>query len=136
MKPMEILEQLERGDISTDKAISLLQKYKSRCEVKEADKKGMKVRKAHWMKIRVRDDGHKFCFYLPISLFSLGFSIGKLAVGSRFMPEDEDLDQVRKVLKSIDRRDIKKLLNAVRESGKTDLVKVEDGDSIVNISLI
>ncbi len=134
IKPMEILEHLERGEISVDKAISLLKKYQKKYQKK--DERGLPVRKAHWLKIRIREEKHNFRLYLPISLFSLGFSIGKLAIGSRFVPDDQDLTPVKQVLNNIDRRDMKKLVKAVKESGKIDMVNIVDGDTLVDISIV
>jgi hypothetical protein len=136
MERMEILNSLERGEISVNKAVSLLK----RCHREElagaCDKKPV-VRKGHWFKIRVNDgEGHNIRLYAPISLLSFGFSLGKLVIGSKFLEDNEGVQTAQTVMRSIDRKDMKQLVRAIKEAGQTDIVQVRDGNTFVNISIV
>jgi hypothetical protein len=54
INPMSILEFLDRGDITVDRAVSLLRKH-SKKEMKNTRKRAS-LRKAHWLRIRIRQD--------------------------------------------------------------------------------
>ncbi|HHT65108.1 MAG: hypothetical protein ACOX25_11770 [Caldicoprobacterales bacterium] len=134
MKNMEILQCLERGEISADKAVILLAGNRKKEALSTRDAHA--GRKARWIKIRVRDEEHKLRFYLPISLISFGFSIGKLVTGSKSAADHEGVQIAQNVFNSIDKGDMKRLIQAMKGSGKTDLVEVIDGQMLVNISLV
>ena len=143
MERMEILKSLERGEISADKAVSLLKRYsKQHCgesnftNGEEAEGKEITPRKGHWFKIRVQDKDHNFRFYVPVSLLSLGFCIGKMVVGSKYLHDNEGMRTAQNILNSMDKRDIKNLVQAIRESGKTSLVEVVDENTSVNIGIV
>jgi hypothetical protein len=136
MERMEILNSLERGEISVRKAVSLL-KESNKVETFKASDDKPSVRKGHWFKIRVKDEeGHNIRLYAPISLLSFGFSLSKLVMGSTHFKDNEGVQTAQNVLNSIDRRDMKMLVNAIKESGKTDIVQVMDGNTFVNISIV
>ena len=140
MERMEILKSLERGEISVNKAVSLLKQCRkqdrgNRDRETEAGRKTA-VLKAHWLKIHVREEDHNLRFYVPVSLLSLGFSIGKMVIGSKYLRDNKDMRTAQNILNSIDKRDIKNLVQAFRESGKTSLVEVVDENTSVNIGIV
>lgn len=136
MDRMEILNSLERGEISVNKAVSLLKKCNTE-ENRRASGEKPAARKGHWLKIHVKDEGRNVIrLYAPISLLSIGFSMGKLAMGSKSLKDNEGVQTAQTVLRSIDRKDIKMLVRAIKESGKIDIVQVKDGNTLVNISIV
>jgi hypothetical protein len=135
MKHMEILNSLEQGKITAEKAISLLNKCK-KAEHKHEIKKSKKRRKGHWFKIHIKDKDTNLKFYVPVSIINLGFSMARFAAGSKYLSNNKGMEVAQKVLKSIDKNDIKCLTKEIKACGKTDLVQVVDGDTFVTIRVI
>jgi len=133
---MEILCSLEQGKISVNKAVSLLRKYRE-AEIRKASGRIPSVQKGRWFKILVNDgEGHNIKLYVPVSLITAGFSVGKIALRSRFLKEKAGIQKAQNVLSSIDRRDLKQLVRAIKEAGRIDLVHVEDSKETVQISIV
>lgn len=97
-----------------------------------------RVKKATKLKITIIDDGKKINlpgipFWLIEFLIDLGFGIGSIAM--RFIKEiDED---AKKILDSIDKKDIKQLIKELKKHGPFDLVNIREGDkTYVHISIL
>lgn len=127
MHRLEILEMLEKGDISVDKAISML----------KHPPKPKPLPKGNILIIKVRDEDKKLYIPIPFFLINLVFLLGKLGikVAVRFA-NNEDLRKVNDIVKYIDYRDIRKLVNCLRICKSTRLVEVQDDSSTVIISVI
>jgi hypothetical protein len=135
MNDMEILDCLDKGEITASKAVSLIKENRKQKKSNTVNKSSSS-RKARWIRIKVKDDGNKFRFYVPVFLLNLGFSIGKLAIGSKHSQNNEGVQSAQKILNNINQRDIKKLINAIKDSGKINLVEVVDRDTFINISIV
>lgn len=127
MRNIEILEALERGEITAKKAVSML---------KSKNKKRIFTKKAAWFKIHVKDDEHNLKFYVPISIVNFGLTIGRLAMKSKFLKYNEGIEAAQNVLDSIDTKDIKLLVKTLKSCGKMNIVEVRDDDTFVCIQLV
>ena len=95
-------------------------------------------KKATKLKILITDEDKKISipsipFWLINLLIALGFGITSIA-----FKYGKDIDEnTKKILKSIDRKDIKEIIKELKKCGPTDLVKVEEGnETIVKISIL
>lgn len=72
-------------------------------------------------------------FWFINLLINLGFGI--LSIALKYIQDiDED---TKKIIKSIDKKDIKEIIKELKKCGPTDLVKVEEGDGTkVKISIL
>ena len=127
MYRMDVLEKLEKGHISVNKAISML----------KHPPKPKPLPKGSILIIKVRDKDKNLYIPIPFFLINLVFLLGKLGikVAVRFA-NNEDLRKVNDIFKYIDYRDIRKLVNSLRICKSTGLVEVQEGDSTVIISVI
>ena len=97
-----------------------------------------RVKKATKLKITIVDDGKRINlpgipFWLIEFLIDLGFGISSIAM--KFVKEiDED---AKRILDSIDRKDIKLLIKELKKYGPFDLVNIREGDkTYVHISIL
>lgn len=127
MYRMDVLEKLEKGHISVNKAISML----------KHPPKPKPLPKGNILIIKVRDKDKKLYIPIPLFLINLFFLLGKLGikVAVKFA-NNEDLRKVNGIVKYIDYRHIRKLVNSLRICKSTGLVEVQEGDSTVIISMI
>ncbi|NLX70038.1 MAG: hypothetical protein GX024_03910 [Clostridiales bacterium] len=127
MDNIEILCKLDKGQISIDEALALIKK----------NQKLKKTTKGRFIKISIKDGEKRFPVIIPLCLLSSGFSLSKAVI--RLLPKDkrnETLDGMCNVLEKINDRDFARLVDALRYSKPYPLVKVEDDDTIVDISII
>lgn len=127
MDRIEILEKLDKGQIDFDEALDLLRKQR----------KGTKAARGYFLKIAIKDEGKVFPVIIPLFLLKSSFSLGKAII--RFIPKDkrdDKLEEVCRVLDKIDGRDIKRLVDELGRCKAFPLVRVEDGDTFVEISII
>ena len=127
MHRLEILEMLEKGDISVDKAISML----------KHPPKPKPLPKGNILIIKVRDEDKKLYIPIPLFLINLAFLLGKLGIkiAAQF-GDSADLRRVNNIIKYVDYNDIRKLVDCLRICKSTGLVEVQEGDSTVIISVI
>lgn len=129
-KVNDILNQLDNGKIRCKDAIKI---------IKNNEYKANEInRKASGIKISIIDKDHtiripKIPFGLIIFLIDIGFNI--LSIATRFTNSlDEDL---KKILDSVDRKDIKEIFKALKKHGSFDLVDIKEGDNTeVKISIL
>jgi len=127
MSRMDILGSLERGEISVEKAILLL---------KKSNKEKMFTRKSGWFRIHVKDDKHNIKLYVPIFLLSIGMSISKVVISSKQLKDNEGIQVAKNVLSTIENKDLRSIIKVIKNSGRTNLVEVQDGTTIVSIRLV
>lgn len=119
-----ILKSLEIGEINTDKAIR---------DINNIDKNySTKVRKASKLKITIIDKAENqniripaIPFWLLDLLISLGMGLGSIAL--RFV--DSIDEETRKILETIDSKDLKKLSAELKRHGPFDMVDIKEGDN-------
>ena len=70
MYNMRVLEQLERGDISVEKAITMI----------KHPPKSKRLPKGHILMIRIRDEDSRLILPVPFFLISLAFLLAKLGL--------------------------------------------------------
>jgi len=97
-----------------------------------------RVKKATKLKITIVDDEKKINlpgipFWLIEFLIDLGFGLSSIAL--KFIKEiDED---TKKILDSIDRKDIKQMIKELKKYGPFELVNIREGDkTYVHISIL
>ncbi|MCF6466145.1 DUF2089 domain-containing protein [Clostridium sp. Cult2] len=118
----EILNQLDKGDIKHKEAIKLMKMININTNTVK--------KKASRLKITVIDEEQSIKipaipFGLITFLIDIGFGLSSIAL--RFVDDfDED---VKRILDSIDRKDIKQVFSELRKHGPFDLVDVQDGDN-------
>ncbi|MCM8899704.1 hypothetical protein KVG29_00505 [Caldicoprobacter algeriensis] len=127
MDDIEILEKLDKGQIDFNEAFTLMKK----------NREAVNTAKGHFLKINIKDGERCFPIVIPLFLIKSGFSLGKAIV--RLIPKDkqnDNLEKVYKILEKIESRDIKRLVDALRRCRSYPLVRVENGDTLVDISVI
>lgn len=124
----EILNKVNEGQISCEKAIDLIKNIQSPSNT---------IRKTSKLKISIISTEKNIRipgihFWLINGFLDLGFGLGSIVI--KFT---NDLDEdVRKLFDSIDRRDIKQLLSELRNYGPFNLVHIQDGRDIIKISIL
>ncbi len=128
MDDIEILEKLDKGQIDFNEALALIQK----------NREPVKTAKGHFLKVTINGDGQRLpTIPIPLFLINSCFSLGKAIL--RLIPkdkQDDELEKICKILDGIDRRDVKKLVDALGWCKSYPLVRVEDGDTFVDISVV
>lgn len=126
----EILNGLNGGKIKYEDAIKSIKGI--HCKTKKIKKKPTGI------KISVIDEKHsinlpKLPFGLISLLIDIGFGLSSIAI--RLI---DDLDEdTKKILDSIDKKDIKEIIKVVKKCGPFDLIDIEQGDSTkVKISVL
>lgn len=121
-KVREILNQLDKGEIKHKEAIKLIRRLNINTNTMK--------KKASRLKITVIDEEQSIRIpAIPFGLitFLIDIGLGLSSIASRFVDDfDED---AKKILDSIDRKDIKLIFNELRRHGPFDLVDVQDGNS-------
>lgn len=127
MYRMDILQRLEKGEISVDKAISML----------KHPPKPKSLPRGNILVVKVRDKEKKLYIPIPLFLINLAFLLSKLGIkiANKF-GDNEDLGKINDIAKYIDYTDIRKLVYCLRMCKSTGLVEVCDGDSRVIIDVI
>ncbi len=127
MDDIEILEKLDKGQIDFNEAFTLMKK----------NREAINTAKGHFLKVNIKDGERCFPIVIPLFLINSGFSLGKAIV--RLIPKDkrnDKLEEVCRILDKIEGRDIKRLVDALRRCKAHPLVRVEDGNTLVDISVI
>jgi len=126
MTNLEILEALERGDLSPQKAASLLKKNQ------RPRQGGGRI-----MRVKVRSGEHHLHIPLPLFLVYGSYVLGKAAlkVGAYFDKEEGTVRTISKTLESISDADMKALIDSLGQCRSEGFVEVRDGDSHVVISI-
>ncbi|SFP70121.1 hypothetical protein [Caldicoprobacter faecalis] len=127
MDDIEILEKLDKGQIDFNEAFTLMKR----------NRETVKTTKGRFLKVNIKDGERRFPIVIPLFLINTGFSLGKAIV--RLIPKDKrdgKLEEACKILDKIERRDIKRLVDALRRCRSYPLVRVEDGNTLVDISII
>lgn len=127
MENIDILRKLDKGQIDIDEAIALIKKRQNR----------KKTAKGRFLKINIRNGEKRFPVIIPLCLLNSGFLLSKAVI--RLISKDkrnEKPDDIFRVLEKIDSRDIARLVDALRYSKPYPLVKVEEGSTFVDISII
>lgn len=127
MYKMNVLEKLERQEISVDKAISMLKR----------PPKSKPLTKGNILIIKIRDEDKKLFIPIPLFLINLTFLLAKFGVNiaSKFA-DNPDIKEASATLKCIGYRDIRKLVNCLRICKSTGLVEVHDEDSMVIVDVV
>jgi hypothetical protein len=126
MYNMRVLEMLERGDISTEKAITML----------SHPPKSKRLPKGHILMIRIRDEDSRLILPVPFFLISLAFLLAKfgLKIADRFS-DSQDVKKIYAIAKFISYRDLKKLVDSLRICKSTGFVEVYNEESMVVIKV-
>lgn len=126
----EILNQLNRGEIDYKKAIKLIENIDTSPKVVR--------KKASRLKVIVVDEDRSIripaiSFWLINFLIDIGLGLSSIAL--RFV---KDLDEdAKKILNSIDSRDLKQIFKELKNHGPFDLVDIQDeNDTEVKISIL
>ena len=126
----EILNQLNRGEIDYKKAIKLIENIDTSPKVVR--------KKASRLKVIVVDEDQSIripaiSFWLINFLIDIGLGLSSIAL--RFV---KDLDEdAKKILNSIDSRDLKQIFKELKNHGPFDLVDIQDeNDTEVKISIL
>jgi len=129
MGSMEILDRIESGEVSVQEGISLIGKCR--------DSQDVPVKKGSFMRISVLDKDSKFSFTIPLFVINAGLSLTRFAASCT--PKDHMDDNAKKaldVIKSLDKRDIKRLVNELRKCKTINFIEVHSKDSHVSISIV
>lgn len=129
----KILKQLDEGKINVKKAVGQI----GRLELGPQPRNP----RARKIKIRIRDKNEGVNIRIPAipfwfinSMVSLGFGLGSIV--ARYS-QDEDMEELRMVLDSISSRDIKAIINELRNHGPFNMVDIGDGnDNEVSIKVL
>lgn len=128
MDDIEVLEKLDRGQIDFNEALNLMKR----------NREAVKIAKGHFLRVSINEGGQRFFpILIPLFLVRSGFSLGKAII--RLIPKDkrdDKLEEVCRILDKIEKKDIEKLVDALRRCKSHPLVQVEDGDTLVDISVI
>lgn len=126
MYNMRVLEMLESGDISTEKAITML----------SHPPKSKPLPKGHILMIRIRDEDSRLILPVPFFLISLAFMLAKfgLKIADRFS-DSQDVKKIYAIAKFISYRDLKKLVDSLRICKSTGFVEVYNEESMVVIKV-
>lgn len=126
MYNMRVLEMLERGDISTEKAITML----------SHPPKSKRLPKGYILMIRIRDEDSRLILPVPFFLISLAFLLAKfgLKIADRFS-DSQDVKKIYAIAKFISYRDLKKLVDSLRICKSTGFVEVYNEESMVVIKV-
>jgi len=127
MTKMEILNRLEKGELSFKEALSLI----------EEQKKPEKISRGHFLKVHITSGQHSIPIVLPLFLIGTGFSIGKTVM--RFIPQsklNDEVKQVCKVLDLIDPYDIWCLVEGLKRCKDNEFIEIVDGDDRIEIKVI
>lgn len=129
---MEIIERLKKGQITSEKAIKLIQNYNP--DYHRSRRKSSKLKisiydKSSGKSIRIP----AIPFWLITSLGNLGLRISKLVASKSNTIDDE----TKKYLTVLDDFDLREIFSAFRHHEPWDLVNVEEQDGdIVKISTL
>lgn len=128
----DILHKLSTGEIDSEKAVNLIKNIDTNSDIVRG--------KASKLKITVVDKKENQSIRIPAIPFWLLSSLGSigLGIGSIALRFSKNLDEYSKeALKSINSRDLRKILKEIKKYGPFDLVDVDDGDgTIVKISVL
>ncbi|MGI6704719.1 MAG: hypothetical protein ACOX6S_00145 [Clostridia bacterium] len=126
MTNLEILEALERGDISAKKAASLLKKNQ------RSRRGGGRI-----MRLKIRDGEQRLHIPLPLFLVYGAYVLGKatLKIGAYFDKGEGTIRTISDSLESISDADMKALIDSLGQCRSEGFVEVHDGDSHVVISV-
>jgi hypothetical protein len=126
MYNMRVLEMLESGDISTEKAITML----------SHPPKSKPLPKGHILMIRIRDEDSRLILPVPFFLISLAFQLAKLGlkITDRFS-DSQDVKVINDIVKGISSRDMKELMDCIRICKSTGFVEVYNEESMVVIKV-
>lgn len=126
MTNLEILDALERGDLSPKKAASLL--WKNR----RSQQGGGRI-----MRVNLRDGEHHLHIPLPLFLVYGSYVLGKAAlkVGAYFDQGEGTVRTISNTLEGISDADMKALIDSLGQCRSEGFVEVKDGDSHVVISI-
>lgn len=116
----QILARVNTGELSGSQGAALIEIAKKRALRLTADARAIPPGRAHWLKVRVRADGHRFSIPIPLFLLNLG-----LRIGGRYIPADSGVSPAMI-------RDAVRLV-AAQKVGK--MIEVHDGDSHVEVWL-
>jgi len=131
---MEILDALEQGKITANKAAVLL---KNQAAAGKPAKVPPRNKKGRWLKIRVKDKEHNLRFYIPLFLLRFGLFIGNKALSCKYHADNNAGMQIaQNIISGFHMQDIKDLVNVLKDCGPIDLVNVTDDDSQVYISIV
>lgn len=127
MGSMDVIERLQNGDISVERAVCLL---------KNGD------RKTTWgpgrfIKINITGDGKKIKLIFPIFLINAGISFTRFIIKS--IPEtyqDDKTTEALEVFKQLDSQDIKTLADSFRMCKGMNFIEVHNNDGDVSIRVI
>lgn len=128
MEAMDILCDIERGKMSVQEGLSLINESKG---------KDLPSGRGRFMKIKVLDKEQNFSFTVPLFLISLGLSATRFAASSS--KNDKMDDKSRKALDaigSLDKRQVKLLVDELRKCKSLDFIEVHSEDSHVSISIV
>jgi len=126
MYNMRVLEQLERGDISVEKAITMI----------KHPPKSKRLPKGYILMIRIRDEDSRLILPVPFFLISLAFQLAKLGlkITDRFS-DSQDVKVINDIVKGISSRDMKELMDCIRICKSTGFVEVYNEESMVVIKV-
>lgn len=129
MQIMDILCRIERGEMSVKEGISLINEHKSTARVSPG--------KGRFIKINVSDRDGRHNFTVPLFLLGFGLSAAKLGVSnSKNGKADDSAGKAVDVIGSLEKREIKLLVDELRNCRNMNIVEVHSKDSIVNISIV
>lgn len=119
-----ILKELDEGSIDTKKAIKKIESINT--------SPSKKVKKASRIKITIIDKTEgkniripSIPFWLINSLISLGLGLGSIA--ARFV--DNMDEETKKILEIVDSKDLKNIINELKNHGPFDMVDIEESDN-------
>lgn len=129
MNVMDIIDMIDRGEMSASEGISHIK------EVRSAD--SLPSGKGRFMKINVLDKNEHFNFTVPLFLISLGLSAARFgASNSQKSKMDDNAGKALEVIGSLDKKDIKLLVDELRKCKGLNFVEVHSDDSHVSIRIV
>lgn len=129
MNVMDILCRIERGEISVQDGISLINESRGISKLPSG--------KGRFMKIKVLDKNDNFSFTIPIFLISAGLSLTRFAAStSQKIKDDDSARKALDVIGNLDKKEVKLLVDELRKCRNLDFIEVHGVDSHVSISIV
>lgn len=127
MTPLQLLERIERGEITVQRALR---------EWNKSKQEHTQLRLLSFLKIHVEGAEKPIKLIIPLTLVSFGLSAGRLALSLGVGPDNEDFKRVQTVFSSIPGRDLRALLRALKHCDGQSLVEVRDRNGLVIIRVV
>lgn len=143
MTQMEILEQLDRGEIPADQAIArITQDAQSKKDNNQTDQDNIKnsrayERKGNFMKIRViSENHHHFSLPFPLLFIYAGFVFSKASIRiAAYFAREGKIRETSNILENVHDADFMRMLEELRFYKERDFIQVISPGNEVSISI-